>query len=352
MISNRDIVITAEMLNGISEIDKFNSLWTGGVDRPSPDELKVMKRIATIESVGSSNRIEGNKMTDEQIEALFSHIDKKSFTTRDEQEVAGYSDLLTTIFDNYKDIPLTENYIKQLHKTLLAYSDKDERHRGEYKKDSNRVAAFDADGNEIGSIFETATPFDTPRLMEEVIKWTNNTLEDKYFHPIITIGVFVVHFLSIHPFTDGNGRMSRALTVMLLLKSGYGYMPYASMESIIEASKDAYYRALRGTQKTIWSDKVNYEPWLTFFVSSLVKQKRHLEDKIKKLKKAGSDKLSATHMMILGLFANKPEMAMPEIVTATGKNPETVRKAVQVLVKKGYLKKQGSTKGVFYILNK
>ena len=352
MPSNRDIVITAEMLNGISEIDKFNSLWVGGVERPSPDELKVMKRIATIESVGSSNRIEGNKMTDAQVEELFSHISKKSFTTRDEQEVAGYSDLLTTIFDNYKDIPLSENYIKQLHKTLLSYSDKDERHRGEYKKDSNRVAAFDAAGNEIGSIFETATPFDTPRLMEDIIKWTNNTMEDKYFHPIITIGVFIVHFLSIHPFTDGNGRMSRTLTVLLMLKSGYDYMPYSSMESIIEASKDAYYRALRGTQKTIWSDKVNYEPWLTFFVSSLVKQKRHLEAKIKKLKQSGSDKLSATPMMILGLFASKPEMNMAEIITTTGKNPETVRKAVQSLVNKGHLKKQGSTKGVFYILNK
>ncbi len=352
MPNNRDIVITSEMLNGISEIDKFNSLWAAGLDRPSPDELKVMKRIATIESVGSSNRIEGNKMTDEQIEELFSHIDKKSFTTRDEQEVAGYSDLLTTIFDNYKDIPLTENYIKQLHKTLLAYSDKDERHRGEYKKDSNRVAAFDANGNEIGSIFETATPFDTPKLMEEIIKWTNNTLGDRYFHPIITIGVFIVHFLSIHPFSDGNGRMSRALTVMLMLKSGYDYMPYASMESIIEASKDAYYRALRGTQKTIWTDKVNYEPWLTFFISSLVKQKRHLEDKIKKLKQAGSNKLSATPMLILGLFADKSEMNMAEIITATDKNPETVRKAVQSLVTKGHLKKQGSTKGVYYILNK
>lgn len=352
MPSNRDITITAEMLNGISEIDKFNSLWVGGIERPSPDELKVMKRVATIESIGSSNRIEGNKMTDEQVEELFSHISKKSFKTRDEQEVAGYSDLLTTIFDNYKDIPLTENYIKQLHKTLLAYSDKDERHRGEYKKDTNRVAAFDADGNEIGSIFETATPFDTPRLMEDIIKWTNNTLEDKYFHPIITIGVFIIHFLSIHPFTDGNGRMSRALTVMLMLKNGYDYMPYASMESIIEASKDAYYRALRGTQKTIWTDKVNYEPWLTFFVLSLVKQKRHLESKIKKLQQSGSNKLSATPMMILGLFADKSEMNMSEIIAATGKNPETVRKAVQSLVNKGHLKKQGSTKGVFYILNK
>lgn len=351
MPSNRDIVITPEMLNNIAEIDRFAASWAGGVGRPTAAELNVMRRVATIESIGSSNRIEGNKMTDAQIEELFSHINQQSFTTRDQQEVAGYSDLLNAIFENYHDIPLTENYIKQLHKTLLKYSDKDERHRGEYKKDSNRVAAFDASGNEIGSIFETATPFDTPRLMEEIIKWTNSTLDDRYFHPLITIGVFVVHFLSIHPFTDGNGRLSRALTVMLMLKAGYDYMPYASMESIIEASKDAYYRALRGTQKTIWSDVVNYEPWLEFFIGSLVKQKRHLEAKIQKLQTSGSDKLSATALAILNRFANKSEMTMPEIMADLDKNPETVRKAVQTLVKSGRLTKVGNTKGAVYKVN-
>lgn len=350
MPSNRDIVITPEMLNNIAEIDRFAASWSGGIGRPTAAELNVMRRVATIESVGSSNRIEGNKMTDAQIEELFSHINQQSFTTRDEQEVAGYSDLLNTIFENYNDIPLTENYIKQLHKTLLNYSDKDERHRGEYKKDSNRVAAFDANGNEIGSIFETATPFDTPRLMEDIVKWTNNTLDDRFFHPLITIGVFVVHFLSIHPFTDGNGRLSRALTVLLMLKSGYEYMPYASMESIIEASKDAYYRALRGTQKTIWTDKVNYEPWLTFFICSLVKQKRHLETKIQKLQVTDSKKLSGTALAILNLFATKSEMTMPEIVAQMDKNPETIRKAVQTLVKSGKLSKQGTTKGAVYTI--
>lgn len=350
MPSNRDIVITPEMLNNIAEIDRFMANWAGGIGRPTAAELNVMRRVATIESVGSSNRIEGNRMTDAQIEELFSHINQQSFVTRDQQEVAGYSDLLNTIFENYSDIPLTENYIKQLHKILLAYSDKDECHRGEYKKDSNRVAAFDANGHEIGSIFETATPFDTPFLMEEIIKWTNNTLADRYFHPLITIGVFVVHFLAIHPFTDGNGRLSRALTVLLMLKSGYGYMPYVSMESVIEASKDTYYRALRGTQKTIWDGAVNYEPWLTFFVSALVKQKRHLEAKIQKLQASNSKNLSATAQAVLSLFVDKREMTMPEIIAGIDKKPETVRKSVQTLVKTGRLAKQGITKGVIYTI--
>lgn len=348
----RDIVITPDMLNKIAEIDQFIGSWNTDALKLTPAELNVMKRVATIESVGSSNRIEGNKMTDAEIEELFSHINKKSFSSRDEEEVAGYSDLINTIFESYEDIPLTENYIKQLHQILLKYSSKDERHRGEYKTDSNRVAAYDPLGNEIGTIFETATPFDTPRLMRELVRWTNDTFADKFLHPIITIGIFIVHFLSIHPFTDGNGRMSRALTILLMLKNKYSYMPYASMESMIEASKDAYYRALRGTQKTIWTDKVDYEPWLTFFVTSLQKQKRSLEDKIQKLQKTNTDGLSSTAHMILGLFAEKSNLSMPEIIQMTGKNSETIRKSVQGLVKKGFLTKLGTTKGVSYIVNK
>lgn len=344
----KDIIITADMLNKISEIDRFSTAWTGGLLRPSAEKLTTMRRVATIESIGSSNRIEGNRMTDEQVEELFSHINKKTFQSRDEEEVAGYSDLINTIFTSYNDIPLTENYIKQLHQILLSYSSKDERHRGEYKKDVNSVAAFDAQGNKIGSVFETATPFDTPRLMSEIVGWTNDTLRDHFFHPIITIGVFVIHFLSIHPFTDGNGRLSRALTSMLMLQAGYDYMPYSSMESVIEASKDAYYRALHNTQKTIWTDKVNYEPWLTSFITSLVKQKRILENKINALQSATNDKLSATQAAILPLFTDDIALEMGQIVSKTGKNTETVRKAVQSLVKRGLLKKQGTTKGVVY----
>ncbi len=348
----KDIVITPDMLNKIAEIDQFVGSWNIDNLKLTPAELNVMKRVATIESVGSSNRIEGNKMTDAEIEELFSRINKKSFSSRDEEEVAGYSDLINTIFESYEAIPLTENYIKQLHQTLLKYSSKDERHRGEYKTDSNRVAAYDASGKEIGTIFETASPFDTPRLMRELIQWTNDTFDDKFLHPIITIGIFIVHFLSIHPFTDGNGRLSRALTILLMLRNNYSYMPYASMESMIEASKDAYYRALRGTQKTIWGEKVDYEPWLTFFVTSLQKQKRTLEDKIQKLQKANTDGLSSTAHMILGLFAESSQLSMPEIVQKTGKNAETVRKSVQGLVKKGFLTKLGTTRCVSYTANK
>lgn len=352
MLRIKDIAITSDILNKIAEIDRFAGSWSSDELKLTPADLKSMKRVAAIESVGSSNRIEGNKMTDAEIEALFSNIDKKSFSSRDEEEVAGYSDLINTIFENYEDIPLTENYIKQLHQILLKYSQKDECHRGEYKTDTNRVAAYDAAGREIGTIFETAAPFDTPRLMRELVQWTNDTLSDHFLHPLIVIGVFVVHFLSIHPFLDGNGRLSRALTVLLMLKSKYGYMPYASMESVIEANKDAYYRALRGTQKTIWSDKTDYEPWLSFFMTSLQKQKRTLESKIQKLQQSNIDKLSSTARQILDVFSGTPELTMAELVRKTGKTEITIRKSVQNLVKKGFLTKLGTTRGAFYTIRK
>ncbi len=344
----RDISITPDMLNNIAEIDAFNASWLGRESALTATELKSMRRVATIESVGSSNRIEGNRMSDAEVEELFTHIDKKSFQSRDEEEVAGYADLINTIFESYEDIPLSENYIKQLHQILLKYSSKDERHRGEYKRDSNRVAAFDADGREIGSIFETATPFDTPRLMRELVEWTNSTLQDKYLHPLITIGVFIVHFLSIHPFTDGNGRLSRALTVMLMLKCNYSYVPYTSMESIIEGSKEAYYRALRGTQKSIWGERINYTPWLGFFITALQKQKRLLETKVSALHQGSMAKLSSTCLTILGMFEGKGSLEMAEIIAGVNKAPITVRKAVQTLVQQGHLKKQGVTKGASY----
>jgi len=347
----KNIVITPEILNKITELDAFKANWANGVIKIRPEILRAMKRIATIESVGSSNRIEGNKMSDADIETLFNGIKKTSFQSRDEEEVAGYADLIERIFSDFSVIPLNENYIKQLHKILLNHSTKDIEHRGEYKKTSNRVAAFDANGNEIGSIFETATPFDTPRLMAELVDWTNLNLKEKYLHPIVVIGLFVVHFLSIHPFKDGNGRMSRALTIMLMLQNGYSYMPYASMESIIEASKGMYYRALHDTQKTIWTDNVDYVPWLDFFVTSLQKQKRHLESKIENADNDDTS-LSRNALSILSAFETRSDWSSGELSKHLGMNLDTVKKILRNLTESGHLIKHGNGRTTFYTLKK
>ena len=278
----KSLTITPELLRLITEIDEFKGSWRVQ-NAQSPECLQVLRHVATIESIGSSTRIEGSKLSDSKIEALLSNVGKTSFLTRDEQEVAGYAEVMETVFENYTQIPITENYIKQLHATLLRHSDKGIQHRGEYKNHSNSVEAFAPDGKRLGVVFETTTPFDTPSQMQDLLLWTRETLTDNRYHPLIITAIFNMVFLAIHPFQDGNGRLSRVLVSLLLLKSGYSYIPYASLESIVEKNKDAYYLALQRTQRTLREDKTDWLPWLRFFLNSLKRQKDHLAEKTEAL---------------------------------------------------------------------
>jgi Fic family protein len=220
MLKTDTIQITPELLVLIAEVDEFKGAWRA-LGTLAPERLKALRHVATVESIGSSTRIEGSKLTDREVERLLANLEIKKFSTRDEQEVAGYAEVMETIFQAWKEIPVTENHIKQLHRDLLCHSDKDERHRGEYKTVRNDVGAFDAAGTMIGIVFETATPFDTPRRMTDLVQWLNDARELKRIHPLLIVAVFVVTFLEIHPFRDGNGRLSRALTTLLLLQAGY-----------------------------------------------------------------------------------------------------------------------------------
>lgn len=207
---------------------------------------------------------------------MLSNLQIKNFTSRDEQEVAGYAEVMELVFSSWQDITFTENHIKQLHQNLLVYSEKDAWHRGNYKTTSNSVAAFDENGTQIGIVFQTASPFDTPRLMTELVTWVQEERTAGHLHPLLIIALWVVVFLDIHPFQDGNGRLSRVLTTLLLLQAGYAYVPYSSLESAIEQSKEAYYQALRQTQGTIRTDIPNWQPWLVFFLRTLTEQVKRL----------------------------------------------------------------------------
>lgn len=348
MIHIHSIIITPEMLQLIAEIDGFKGVWQL-MGRLAPEKLQALKKVATIESIGSSTRIEGSKLSDEQVEQLLSNLKTHSFRSRDEQEVAGYALACDTICENYKEIPLTENYIKQLHAMLLQYSEKDQRHRGEYKKFPNHVEAFDESGKSLGIIFKTITPFETPIQMHDLINWTRETLETKLLHPLLVIGIFIVKFLEIHPFQDGNGRLSRLLTTLLLLKEGYTYVPYSSLESVIEDNKDGYYLALRRTQTTLETDKPNWEPWLIFFVRSLLKQKQLLEAKITK-EKAIRIELPELSEIIIELAEKHGRVTITDIIEATGFNRNTIKKHLRDLVNNGYLTQNGKGPATWYTL--
>lgn len=341
------IAVTQELLKLIAEIDEFKGKWEA-LKNLSPERLRQLRKVATIESIGSSTRIEGAKLTDMQVETLLSNLTSTSFKSRDEQEVAGYAEAMDIVFQAYEDMTITENHIRQLHQTLLRHSNKDERHRGDYKKLDNHVVAIDEHGKEIGVVFETATPFDTPREMEELVRWVNKAIAENSLHPLLIVAVFIVVFLAIHPFQDGNGRLSRILTTLMLLRAGYVYVPYASLESVVEDNKDLYYKALRRTQTTLKSDSPDWEPWLGFFLRCLKKQKSNLAAKVEKEKVGDNTALPALSVQVLALLKKHERLTIAEIVEHTGANQNTLKVRLRELVSMGRIQRHGKARATWY----
>lgn len=332
----------------IGELDEFKGSWRSMADI-SPERLAGLKHVATIESIGSSTRIEGASLSNAEVQKLLSGLQATSFLSRDEEEVAGYSTLMEAIFQNWQNIPLTENYIKQLHKTLLQYSSRDDRHRGEYKKVENHVEARDESGRRIGIVFKTATTFQTPFKMTELFQWLENAMEKGEIHPLFIVGVFVVCFLAIHPFQDGNGRLSRCLTTLLLLKFGYSYVPYSSLEGVIESSKESYYLALRQTQSTLESEEPSWEPWLLFFLKAMQKQKNKLSEKIERARILQGE-LPALSIRILELAREQGSIKSSDLTALTGESRSTLLTRVNELVRNGLLKRNGKGPATWYTL--
>jgi Fic family protein len=342
------IQITLELLALISEVDEFKGAWRA-LGILAPERLKALRHVATIESIGSSTRIEGSKLTDREVERLLANLEIQRFSNRDEQEVAGYAEVMETVFHAWAEIPMTENHIKQLHRDLLRHSDKDERHRGEYKTLRNDVGAFDAAGNMVGIVFETATPFDTPRRMGELVNWLNDARELKRIHPLLIVAVFIVTLLEIHPFQDGNGRLSRILTTLLLLQAGYAYVPYSSLESVIENSKESYYLTLRQTQTTIRSEAPNWQPWLIFFMRAMQQQKHRLAVKVEREKNALAA-LSNLAIRILDYVRDHGRVTTRDMVREAGASPNTLKATFTSLVEKGLLVRHGGGRSTWYSL--
>jgi Fic family protein len=345
-IRTHTLSITQKTLKLIAEIDEFKGAWAA-IGRISPERLSALRRVATIESIGSSTRIEGAKLSDQEVEQLLSGIEIRAFSSRDEEEVAGYAAVMEMIFESNSEITLTENHLKQLHRELLQYSSKDERHRGEYKTHNNHVEAIGPDGESIGIVFETASPFDTPRLMGELVQWANDSLESGELHKLIVIAIFVVVFLAIHPFQDGNGRLSRALTTLLLLRAGYEYVPYSSLESIIEQNKDSYYLALRRSQVTIRNEDPEWNHWLDFFLNALAQQKARLNKKIERERLVLGD-LPDLSVRVLELTRERGRITVAEAAKLTGANRNTIKDHLRALTRAGHLTRHGKGRGTWY----
>jgi Fic family protein len=337
--------LSHEVLNLIAEIDEFKGKWEV-LSSLSPERLSALQSVATIESVGSSTRIEGVKLTDREVETLLTNLKTYSFKSRDEEEVAGYAEVMKIIFESWQELDFTENHIKQLHSILLKFSTKDVSHRGKYKTLSNNVVAFDKDGKEIGVVFATCSPFQTPFEMVKLVGWLNR---ETTIHPLLKTAVFVVCFLAAHPFQDGNGRLSRILTTLLLIKFGYKYVPFASLESVIEDNKDLYYNALRKTQKTLTENKPDWQTWVLFFLRCLKKQKDRLSKNLER-EKLLLVKLPKLSGEILALVREHERLTISDLETFTQANRNTLKVRLRELVSDGFLSQSGKARATWYSL--
>ncbi len=348
MLNTSTLIITHEFLNIIAAFDEFKGAWKKAVGNIAPERLSALRRVATIESAGSSTRIEGSFLSDYEVRKIYGNIAATSFNTQDEQDVAGYLDALDRICRSWELLSLTEDHIRELHCSVLRFSVKDAAQRGSWKNSQNIVGAFDENGRQIGIVCETATPSETPRLMSELVRWTNTALETRDLHPLLVIGIFTVVFLSIHPFQDGNGRLSRILTDLLLLRSGYAYTQYCSLESVIEKDKQGYYLALRKTQQTLRTGSPDWQPWLLFFLRALRQQKLLLEQEMEQEHKLRA-RLPDLSRRILEYASENDCVTVSKLVTLTGASRNTLKKQLSHLVERNYLMISGKGRGSRYI---
>lgn len=323
-------IISGSIISFLTAIDELKGRWIASA-KLHPQILGRLKQSVLITSTGASTRIEGAKLEDQDVEKLMRGLSVKKFKDRDLQEVKGYYELLAKIFDVWETMKLTEGTIKHLHQELLKYVEKDVYHKGEYKAKENQVRMIDTEGNIIGTVFATTPVYLTSIEMYELVQWTKEALQEKKYHPLLIIGNFLVQFLKIHPFEDGNGRLSRILTNLLLLQVGYGYMPYISHEKLIEENKTEYYLALRNSQKTFKTQQEDIAPWLTFFLQTMLKQSQMA---INLLSESSMEQILSPKQLKVWEFLQKVDEATPgEMATQTGIARSTVNQILNKLLK-------------------
>jgi Fic family protein len=313
----------------ISRIDELKGRWVGGLNL-SPQILNRLKRSVLASSAGASTRIEGSKLSDEEVESLMRGLTMQKMADRDAQEVRGYYEVLQTVFDSYADIPFSESSILHLHSQLLKYSEKDERRKGRYKNLENSVEMRDQSGVVLSVLFETTPAYLTPKEMQELVAWTQTALQAKENHPLIVIAAFIVGFLKIHPFLDGNGRLSRVLTNLLLLQAGYAYIPYVSLEKLVEESKGDYYVALRRSQTTFNTESESIAPWVEYFLNVSLKQAKHAMDLLSA--EDIESLLSPQQLKVWGYLGGVQEATPGQIAEHTGVARPTVSQALSRLL--------------------
>lgn len=345
---NFDFRTNHKILQLISFIDSFKSKWNL-LEGKENFFLKELKKIASIESIGSSTRIEGARLSNDEINSLLQNVKITKLTSRDEQEVVGYYDVLQIILENYDTIKISKNYIQQFHQRLLMYSEKDERHRGVYKNLSNQVVAKYPDGTQK-IIFNTTEPHLVDGEMNNLIDWTNRQLNSREFHSLIVVAFFVYEFLSIHPFQDGNGRLSRLLTTLLMLKNEYFFIQYISFENLIEKKKKQYYEALMESQKHRNTNKENIDSWILYFLKSIETLIKMLEEKYDAYKSKGGYMNERQKQLVKIIKRNQPIKVADLTTFLPDISINTIKKDLQYLKSEQIIEALGKNKATCYLV--
>jgi len=331
-----------KLINELSQIDKFGGSWSS-IEKREGKSLKQLKSIATVRSVGASTRIEGSKLTDDEVEILLKNIEVSKLEERDRQEVIGYFEVLDTISEAYKDIDITESSIKHLHNILMRHSKKDEWHKGNYKSQSNVVEATNQDGSKH-IVFQTTAPgLATEEAMRKLIDWYNS---DKETHTMVRSAIFIYDFLSIHPFQDGNGRLSRLLATLLLLRHGYSWIQYVSFEHEIESRKTEYYKVLMQCQSERPGEDLY--TWVHFFLDCLNNIQNQLINKLGI--QNSSAQMAPRERMVYTFIENHPGSKSGEISKKLDIPLPTVKRILTEMVEKKLLFKHGVSAGTNYTI--
>jgi Fic family protein len=339
-VYNFTLYLDWNLLRNVSKIDRFDASWIA-IEKKEKQSLRQLKNIATVRSVGASTRIEGSKMSNEEVKVLLDDIDITKIEDRDAQEVVGYFDVLDLISENYQEIEITESNLKNLHNILLKHSDKDQWHRGNYKQHSNAVEATLPDGTKQIIFQTTNAGYETADAMRNLIEWYNN---DNETHPLVKSALFSYEFVSVHPFQDGNGRLSRLLATLLLLKNGYKWIQYVSFEHEIESRKSEYYIELRRCQAERPNENVTN--WINFFFDALMNIQEQL---IKKLEVKGTKaKLSPREKSILVFIENNAGTKSGNVARKLNIPNPTVKRILTKLVNDDLIEKYGIGAGTNY----
>ncbi len=336
----KDIKWDAEIVSLLTAIYEFKGKQDLFLNQ-QPDTLRKLVDIAKVQSVESSNRIEGIVTTSTRMNQLLNN--KTTPRNRDEEEILGYRDVLNTIHESHKYIPINQNYILQLHRDLFKYSGKSI--GGKFKNSQNYITEVSKNG-ETSIRFKPLDAFETPGAVKSICENFNQEISKQEIDPLLLIPIFIHDFLCIHPFNDGNGRMSRLLTTLLLYKNGYTIAKYISLESKIAKNKNKYYDALEKSSQGWHQNKEDATPFIKYILSIIVASYRDFEDRVNYLDK----KLSALDQVKNAIDSTMGKINKQILVE---KCPEisikSIERALKILLDEDYIKKQGQGRSTFYI---